>query len=95
MGEKKEYIDRQALIDDLIHNKSFYPVIVKNAVEDAPAVDVAPVVHGEWDVGGMSLDGVVGNWKCSVCGEVSLEDCNYCPNCGAKMDGGRGRNTCF
>lgn len=45
---KPEYIDRNALIDDLIHNRSFYPVIVKNAIKDAPVADVAPVVHGKW-----------------------------------------------
>lgn len=26
-------------------------------------------------------------FKCSICGEESY-DYNYCPNCGAKMDGG-------
>lgn len=41
----KNYIDRDALISDLIHNKSFYPAIVKNVIEDAPADDVVPVVR--------------------------------------------------
>ena len=25
-------------------------------------------------------------WKCSVCGEISCCDANYCPDCGAKME---------
>jgi hypothetical protein len=50
--------------------------------------DVAPVVHGEWKPNGMHPNGVVGNWKCNVCGKRSLEDSNFCPNCGAKMDEG-------
>ena len=54
-----------------------------------PAADVAPVVHGHWKhVAGM-------NSKCSVCERYFPVnefvkrpfDINYCPNCGAKMDG--------
>lgn len=26
------------------------------------------------------------NWYCSVCGEKGINDDNYCPNCGAKMN---------
>lgn len=37
--------------------------------------------HGEWTV----INGCV---SCSVCGEPNME-WNYCPNCGAKMDGER------
>ena len=42
--------------------------------------DVAPVRHGRWeaDMGGV--------W-CSVCGEYSEGEWDYCPYCGARMDG--------
>lgn len=64
--------------------------------ERIPAVDAAPVKHGKWE--GKQLD----NFKkyqvaCSNCGWIGIEnydsyndpsDFNYCPNCGAKMDGG-------
>lgn len=56
-------------------------------IEDAPAADVAPVVHGRW------VDG-----KCSNCGvDIPTDDahdaifeneCRFCYYCGAKMDGG-------
>ena len=36
------YIDAEALKRDLIDNRSFYPAIVKNAIENAPTVDVVP-----------------------------------------------------
>ena len=51
---------------------------------ELPAADVAPVVHGRWVFGG---DGCV---ICSKCNEEESNDNhrNYCPNCGAKMDGG-------
>lgn len=85
MDGKKEYFERNALIDDLIHNRSFYPAIVKNAIKNAPAADVAPVVHGEW------LDCECHNdiVQCSVCGDIYnrsfVRGHKYC-NCGAKMD---------
>lgn len=52
--------------------------------------DVAPVVHGHW------IDNGAGGYKwafvCSRCGYVDghpFDDRhNFCPNCGAKMDGG-------
>lgn len=37
-----EYIDKDKLIRDLIDNRSFYPAIVKNAIELAPIEDVVP-----------------------------------------------------
>ena len=42
---KKEYIEREALKRDLIDNRSFYPAIVKCAIESAPAADVVEVVR--------------------------------------------------
>lgn len=59
----------------------------------APTADVVEVRHGEWLHAGMFDDMA----KCSVCGLIdhSLNEVysrgtyNYCPNCGAKMDGER------
>lgn len=53
-------------------------------VNSVRPADVAPVVHGRWVFGG---DGCV---ICSECNEEESNDNhrNYCPNCGAKMDGG-------
>lgn len=53
-----------------------------------PAADVAPVRHGRWKEADDG-DGIV----CSLCGTdfctliYDTEYFNYCPNCGAKMDG--------
>ena len=38
----EEYISREALKRDLIDNRSFYPAIVKKAIENAPTADVVP-----------------------------------------------------
>lgn len=72
--------------------------MIVNLLDSAPTVDAAPVVHGRWDGEGDGLaDGeiVLDVWYCSECGHCiddgTDDPCvlpNYCPNCGAKMDGG-------
>ena len=59
-------------------------------ISELPAANVAPVRHGRWEtiVDYDYLWGDLDYPKCSVCGEVSLIGGYYCPNCGAKMDGG-------
>lgn len=81
---------------------------MRGEVIDAPAADVAPVVHGRWTAqcvveldGGWTLEDVPyneyqhSNPICSVCRKTALLDGGedyvtspYCPNCGARMDGG-------
>ena len=39
------YIDADALIDDLIHNRSFYPALVASAIKNTPTADVVSVVR--------------------------------------------------
>ena len=64
------------------------------AIEDIPAADVVPVRHGRWVWDEESW------WhKCSACGmtfgydgtyelfDHGFQLANYCPNCGARMDG--------
>lgn len=64
-------------------------------VREAPTIDYAPIVHGEWKYFTTSEKTVhITNWlQCSVCGRMwdRLEGTkyNYCPSCGAKMDGGK------
>lgn len=56
-----------------------------------PAADVAPVVHGSFVHDGPRFSGGVDWWHCSNCGRLASGveiRFVYCPNCGAKMDGG-------
>lgn len=58
-------------------------------IEKAPTVDAVPVVHGRW--GTVQLNRETGNYEkqCTRCRNFSKEYGKpYCPNCGAKMDGG-------
>lgn len=61
---------------------------------NTPVADVAPVVHGRWT---LECDPDDGNkpvcYHCSVCDSNGCHTSiriayKYCPNCGAKMDGG-------
>ena len=50
------------------------------------SLDAVEVVHGRWS--DVSLSFTHPKEKCSVCGGiVYAHGFNYCPNCGAKMDG--------
>ncbi len=64
------------------------------ALEALPAADVVPVRHGRWQI----TDAYPHNVYCSECHtrfaqthwavwEDGSLPRNYCPNCGAKMDG--------
>lgn len=64
---------------------------VLREVSDAHAADVAPVVHGRWD--GDTCTACKLPWKYNMVQDADdwgyfdpMPD--YCPNCGAKMDGG-------
>lgn len=62
---------------------------VRDVIRGVPAADVAPVVHGRWN----NMDGYKTRKVCSECGWDVPEYgkfYSYCPNCGAKMDGGNG-----
>ena len=89
----KEYIEREALLkeeQEIYHwngtNDIYGDFISSEIVRTFPVADVAPVVHGEW----IHKNGEL---YCSVCGGEALMDevyyeSPYCPDCGAKMDGG-------
>ena len=66
---------------------------VIRAISRVPTIYAVTVVHGKWTMGRYN-----GLSYCSICGTVTPvmdaygDDCicpNYCPNCGAKMDGGK------
>lgn len=64
----------------------------KRMLKAAPTIDAVEVVHGKWLP--VSVDPADPYFRCSVClyGTDTIFDIdepfNYCPRCGAKMDGG-------
>ena len=87
-----------------------YKDSITKILADAPAADVAPVVHGEWEwfeewrpsTPDATRECEDCGWRCGKCKDA-LEDMvggywdnpeekpklNYCPSCGAIMDGKR------
>lgn len=62
--------------------------IIPHAIEEAPTIDDVTVVHGRWVVYTDEDEYAFSEYfKCSICGATHYNDDNYCPNCGAKMDG--------
>ena len=56
---------------------------VAHAIDEIPAADVKPVVHGEWK----TAHTVLGDCCiCSVCGSCNSMEYKYCPYCGADMN---------
>lgn len=88
-----EHVEREKLLTDICDDMCGlkYTGVCENCrvvalIADAPAADVAPVVHGRW------VDAGRGIKACSNCNHGIKEHMacanHYCPNCGAKMDGG-------
>ena len=93
MAKETWLIDANKLIVDLKTFKGLGTIMAETLVrfvKKQPAVDAVEVVHGWW------VNPYINRYGhpchcCSVCGfKASRQDKNYCPNCGAKMDGGAG-----
>ena len=98
-----EYIERGRLlrkfnIDDMMNVNGTLISLrdAREVISNSPAADVAPVQPGFWDYvdssywrwtpsGGVSVSCLP--YRCSRCGRGAAIKSNYCPNCGAKMDG--------
>ena len=98
-----EYIEREAQKkwwNDRYNSREMVGVNqVISAIDEQPAADVAPVVHGEWI--GYTASAYIGctedgepkwaerrKYLHKKCGRWSAIKEPFCPNCGAKMDGG-------
>jgi hypothetical protein len=79
--EDAKYALQEKVFHDL--TDEFYGAM--QALDELPPADVAPVVHGKWV-----------NGSCDKCGKhapywlmsSTYYEGDFCPNCGAKMDGG-------
>ena len=59
----------------------------RNTVMQAPTVDAVEVVHGRWIWTMTGEEDYEQYYRCSECNDYMYSEYNYCPNCGAKMDG--------
>mgnify|MGYP004641970531 CR=1 FL=1 len=93
-----EYIDRVVLIETLKNCRNAHADVddvegceliedVMWEINEQTFADVAPVVHGQWDI----MGGAKTRRICSKCRWDVPEYgkfYSYCPNCGARMDEG-------
>ena len=95
-----EYINREELVEwlkriplkDLSDGRGLCRVIMEEdfkrairTIPDGTIIDVAPVVHGRW----LYVDTDTEQFfLCNRCKKKEYWESNYCPACGAKMDGG-------
>ena len=86
-------IDADAMKSKLVGSRFHY---IRNFLNKQPTIEAEPVRHGRWIVTKEYNDVIdmdVVKYACSACGEYRLsattlsQATNYCPNCGAKMDG--------
>lgn len=66
---------------------------MKGYLNAIPSADVVEVKHGKWIFKPLfpndKRECPIGHLECSICGSHHSNSmpCNYCDNCGAKMDG--------
>lgn len=97
-----EYIERGALLNKL-KERDLCLCVTEWDIKEAPTADVAPIRHGCWvDRYGGKYDNQI--YECSICRNKAPYRCeisllghgtwlqklsDWCPACGAKMDGVR------
>lgn len=94
-----EYIERAVAFDAITDlagkapTRSAYEAVWKSARElkKIPAADIAPVVHGRWVSVPGKRDRICSRCQRDEPYKNAADDAKvfeYCPYCGAKMDGG-------
>lgn len=82
-----EYIERRTAIEHLNVWRGGCGSAVECILAE-PAADVAPVVHGRWVTHYRSGTPAAEGYVSTCCDMWNKRKSPYCPNCGAKMDGG-------
>lgn len=79
-----DLITRAAALNALLMSKNYRDA--RDSLEQLPAVDAVPVVHARWK----AILNPFWDAECSECGYAKKNgwELGFCPNCGAKMDGG-------
>lgn len=84
---RHDYLDHIIEIVDGVPSADVVPMERYKSMENTcvklqkSLADVAPVRHGRWEEYGKT-------WWCSECGFETGLRWDYCPDCGARMDGG-------
>ena len=86
-SSEKRLIDANALIKEA-NAEGAYGYVDAKQIADAPTIDAVEVRHGYW-IPAMHIGDCC--YRCSECQFLRdaylLDIGNYCPNCGARMEG--------
>ena len=70
------------------NNERAGALMLYKRLADLPAADVAPIVHAHWKC--PTANPTISNRDffsdCSNCGITKMDETDYCPACGARMD---------
>lgn len=78
------------LTDYYHHSTDTQHQALREALGRVESVDAVPVRHGYWirhDYADIVDGYYVPNYECSVCHTWKQDDSDYCPDCGANLDG--------
>ena len=82
---ERNYIRKMAMFDMAYTMETETDAaVVLRMIDDAPAADVAPVVHGSWVPFHSQAAGDI--QYCSACEIGFAARVRFCPTCGARMD---------
>jgi len=84
-----EYIEKSALLRSL-KSSGVASDFALYKIRNFPAVDVSPAIHSKWEI---CCDGYYPYCRNCMAEPPGREMTKYCPNCGAKMDGGTTNDT--
>lgn len=81
---KQDAIEYLLYMKHDVQAKSHMDIALDTAIEALKqlTIEAEPVRHGRWVY--KPAEGTV----CSMCGEMTICEYKFCPNCGARMDGG-------
>lgn len=101
--KREDLLELYRMDDPVLNENGHVPLpVIRQNIMDIPAADVAPVRHGRCPVcsgrkiltqdcyNGYSVEvdaeqGEMSIWQGDAC--LTVVSIDYCPNCGAKMDG--------
>jgi DNA-directed RNA polymerase subunit RPC12/RpoP len=88
----EDVVKRNSIHEELVYLLKKVDAVLAEKIDDLPTIEAVPVVHGEWIFTETFAD--ITFYKCSICSnDIGVDPffddkvSNFCPNCGAKMDG--------
>lgn len=88
MSKYVKQTDVLRIISAIRYDTYYGPYTIYQKIRNLPTVEYEPVVHGRWKKSRIPVPVYGGiEISCSSCGRIAAHEYNYCPHCGAKMDG--------